>query len=180
MRTPKSDDAPRMRRIRQVVGEHGGAGADRDAQEGQAPDADERDALRQRQRLSQRVAERVPGKSGEQMAAQPFRAGERGGERQYARRPAHPDQPRRGDAQGGVEREIGRQSGDRDRQQPAEGLGIDQKGVTDPVEAGEKIAEAEAPAGDCRGPWRRSSVLRRSRPPAKSGSEKSGTGSARH
>ena len=54
------------------------------------------DALRQRQRLGQRIAERVPGKSAEQMAAQPFGDGERGGERQDALRPAHPDQPRRG------------------------------------------------------------------------------------
>ena len=51
----------------------------------------------------------------------------------------------------GVEREIGRQAGDRDRQQPAEGLGIDQEGVADPVKPGEEIAEAEAPAGGRRG-----------------------------
>ena len=55
-----------------IVGEHGRAGEDRDGKKRQAPDADERDALRQRQRLGQRIAERVPGKAAEQMAAQPF------------------------------------------------------------------------------------------------------------
>ncbi len=82
-----------MRRVLAVVGEHGGTGKDRDREEREPPDADQRRGLRQHQRLGQRVAERVPGKSAEQVAAQPFGDGEGGGERQNARWPAHPDQP---------------------------------------------------------------------------------------
>src|SRR5262249_42022415 len=40
----------------------------------------------------------------------------------------------------------GGQRNDRERQQPAEGLGVDQKRMADPIEAGEEIAEAEPPA----------------------------------
>ena len=65
-----------------IVGEHGRAREDRDREKRQAPDADQRRALRQHQRPGERVAERVPGKAGEQMAAQPFGDGERDRERE--------------------------------------------------------------------------------------------------
>ena len=51
------------------------------------------------QRPGQRVAEGVPGKAGEQMAAQPFGGGERDREREEARRPARPEQARERKAQ---------------------------------------------------------------------------------
>jgi hypothetical protein len=49
-------------------------------------------------------------------------------------------------AETGVAGHAGRQRDDRERQQPAEGFDVDQKCVTDPIESGEKIAEAEPPA----------------------------------
>ena len=59
---------------------------------------------------------------------------------------ARPEQARERDAERGEDREHRRQADDRERQQPAEGLRVDQKGVADPIKAGEEIAEAEPPA----------------------------------
>ena len=72
--------------------------------------------------------------------------GQRHAQSQDARRPARPQQARQRDAERGEDREHCRQADDRDRQQPAEGRRIDQEGITDPIKAGEKIAEAEPPA----------------------------------
>ena len=66
------------------------------------------------------------------------------------RRPARPEHARERQAEGRVAGHARRQRDDRERQQPAEGLGVDQKGVADPIEPGEEIAEAEPPAGDRR------------------------------
>ncbi len=123
-----------------------GLAIDRDRQKGQAPDSDQRRALRQPERRDQRIAVGVPRKSGEQVAAQPLGDGEGDREREHARRAARPDQPRQREPQRGKERQAGRQPDDRERQQPAEDLGVDQKRVADPIEAGEEIAEAEPPA----------------------------------
>ena len=137
-------------RVGAIVGEHSGAREHRDRDEGQPPDADQRSALRQHQRPGQRIAIDVPGKSAEQMAAQPFRGGERERERDQPARPARPEQPRQREAEAGVAGHAGRQRDDRERQQPAEGLGVDQECVADPIKTGEEIAEAEPPAGDRR------------------------------
>ena len=111
------------------------------------PDADDRRALRQRQRAGQRVAVGVPGKAGQEVAAQPL------GDRS-ARAPA----PGCGSARAstssaasaspaaGKQRQAGRQADDGERQQPSEDLGIDQERMADPVETGEEIAEPEPPA----------------------------------
>src|SRR3974390_2537100 len=84
------------------------------------------------------------------MATQPFGGGKHPRQRENAFGPAHPDQPRRGQTESSVEREIGRQPGDRDRKQPSERLGVDQECGADPVEPGEEVAEAETPPGSPR------------------------------
>ena len=84
------------------------------------------------------------------MTAQPFGCCHCGGECQDAFGSTHPDQSRRRQSERSVECEVGGQAGDCHRQQPAERFYIDQKRVTDPIEAGEKIPEPEAPACQCR------------------------------
>ena len=116
-------------------------------QERHAPQADQRRRLRQRQRLGQRVAERIPRKAGQHMAAQPFANGQAGGEREHARGIAGPDQPRQRKAERGEQREIGGQAQHRERHQPGEGRRIDQEGVADPVQSRHEIAEPEPEAG---------------------------------
>src|SRR5579885_3301578 len=81
------------------------------------------------------------------MAAQPLSRGERNGKREYARRATHPYEPCGGNADRSVDRQHGRQPADGHRQQPAKRLGVDEKGVADPIKAGQEVAEAEAPAG---------------------------------
>ena len=129
-----------------IVGQGGRRREHHDRNEGEAPDADHRRALRQRQRIGQRVAEGVPGKAGQDVTAQPFRGGKRNAERQETQRAPDPQGAGQRDAERGEEREHRRQADDRDRQQPAEGRRIDQKGIADPIKADEKIAEAEPPA----------------------------------
>ena len=73
---------------------------------------------------------------------------------------------RQREAEAGVAGHAGRQRDDRERQQPAEDLGIDQKGVADPIEPGEEIAEAEPPAGDRRAGSAAEPAGRRRRRPA--------------
>src|SRR6185437_1076104 len=134
-----------------VVGQDGGTCANRDAEKGQRPDTDEGYTLRERQRLGERVAERIPGKPAEQVATQPFCAGQGGGERQNSFRSTNPHQACRGETERRIKREVGRQSRYRNRQQPAKGLGVDKESVADPVKTGDEISEAETPAGDGRG-----------------------------
>ena len=163
-----------------LVGEHGRAREHRDRDEGKTPHADQRGALRQHERPGERVAERVPRKSGEEMAAQPFgersarpraRASASGRASTAARASAKPS--------AGEDREPGRQRRDRERQQPAEGLGVDQERVADPVEPGDEIAEAEPPAGDRRPPDAAASGPPPRRRSARPGPERSGTAPAR-
>ena len=54
---------------------------------------------------------------------------------------------RQRDAESSVDRRHRGQADHRERQQPAESRRIDQKGVADPIKAGDEIAEAEPPAG---------------------------------
>ena len=129
-----------------IVSKCGRAGEDDNGDEGQAPDADNRGALRQRQRRGQRIAKGVPGKTRQNMTAQPFGRRQRHAQSQNARRPARPQQARQRKAKRGEDRQHCRQAEDRDRQQPAKGRRIDQEGIANPIKAGEKIAEAEPPA----------------------------------
>ena len=114
------------------------------------------------------------------MAAQPFGDRQRGGEGEDAQRPAHPDSARAAQRRSPV-RAPGRPAGRyRERHQPAEGLGVDQEGVADPVQAGQEKAEAEAPAGDRRAPASAArSVRRRRRRSARPTPGRSGRGPAR-
>ena len=91
---------PRPPRVGAIVGQHRRACEHRDRDEGEAPDADQRRALRQHQRPGQRVAIDVPGKSAEQMAAQPLGGGERDRKRDQPRRPARPQHARERQAEG--------------------------------------------------------------------------------
>src|SRR5262249_10843876 len=80
----------RVPRINLVVVEHCRRRADGEAEECQRPDTEERYALREHERLGERKAEGIPGKSAEQVATQPLVSGPCGGEGQQALRPAHP------------------------------------------------------------------------------------------
>src|SRR6202011_5155278 len=102
--------------------------------------------LRQRQRLGQRIAERVPRKAGEKVPAQPLGGSQRDRERENARWSTHPEKPRERERRGGEQRQIGRQSKDRERDQPGERLGVDQERNPDPIEAGDEITEPEQPS----------------------------------
>src|SRR5262249_61202803 len=72
-------------------------------------------------------------------------------QRQPPRSASGPTQYRERNAKRGKQRETGRHQRDRERQQPAERLGVDQERVADPIEPGEEISESEPPArGRCR------------------------------
>ena len=62
--------------------------------EAQAVDADQARRLHEAQRIGQRVADDVPWKPGEDVSAQPFRDGERQGERQHAAKTGPPRERR--------------------------------------------------------------------------------------
>ncbi|MGY2931477.1 hypothetical protein ACVWZ6_001079 [Bradyrhizobium sp. GM6.1] len=143
--------APRQAAIGRAVDQRRGACEDRNRQERHAPQADQRRRLCQRQRLGQRIAERVPGKAGQRMTPQPFRDGEACRERKHARRVLGPEQAGERKAHCREDRQIGRQAQHGERRQPGEYIGVDEEGVADPVEAGHEIAEAEPVAGKRRG-----------------------------
>ena len=97
----------------------------------------------------QRIAEGVPGKPGQQMAAQPFGDRQRDRERQNAQRAARPDQRARARARAPViEREIGRQPGTANGSSQAKVLASTRKAWPIQYRPGDEIAEAEPPAGD--------------------------------
>src|SRR4029079_16677147 len=87
---PENERTIRMSRVGLVVGDDRGARANGDAEKCKGPDSSQRSALCEYERLSQRVAERIPGKPAEQAGAQPFRGGHRGRARQDSFRPAYP------------------------------------------------------------------------------------------
>src|SRR5215475_7946148 len=135
----------RVWRINLVVVKHCRRRADGEAEKCQRPDANQWNALRKHKRLCERVAERIPGKSAEQVTTQPLGRGHCCGEGQQTFRSAQPDQASNAKTECGVEREVGWKSRDRDRQEPSECLHVDQEGVADPVEPGEEVSEAETP-----------------------------------
>src|SRR4029079_19299232 len=136
-----------MARVDLIVGDHCGTCANSDGEKCKAPDSGQRNGLREHERLGECVAKRIPGKPAEETTAQPFRGSHRGGERQNSFRAAYPDQPGDRKTKARVKRQISGQSGNGDRQKPAEGLGIDEKGVSDPINSSEEIPEAKTPAG---------------------------------
>ena len=137
---------PGLSAARRPVDQHGRAGKDRDAEEGHAPQPDQRRGLRQRQRLRQRVAEGIPREPCQHMAAQPFADREPDRERQHPRGIPRPDQARQREAERREQREVGRQAEHRERHQPGKGRRIDQEGVAGPVQPGHEIAEPEPEA----------------------------------
>src|SRR4029079_6350225 len=143
----KNERAVRISRVGLIVGDDGGTRANGDAEKCKGPYPGQRNALREHERLSQCVAKRIPGKPAEQAAAYPFCSGYRGGERQDSFGPAYPDQPGDRKCKARVKRQISGSSGNGDRQKPAEGLSVDEKGVSDPIESREEISKTKTPAG---------------------------------
>ena len=124
-----------------------GAGKDEHRPQRQAVDAEQRRRLHQRQRRGQRIAENVPRETGQDMSAQPFGHARARGE--TSRRASPAGQQARASSGGGREnsaRPAGRQR-HRERQQPGELLGLDEKRFADPEQTEEEIAKAEPPAG---------------------------------
>ena len=134
----------------------GGRAKTRTVSERQAIDAEHGGALHQGSGIGERIAQHVPGKAAQHVAAQPLRRRQRQGQHEDAARPG-PGEPR-GDAcsRGVEEGKAGRQQRDGEGQQHGEGLGLDQECLADPEQAGHEIAEAEPPAdfGGCDG-WAR-------------------------
>ena len=129
-----------------VVEQGRGAREDCDGDEGQTPEADPGRGLRQRVRRGQRIADRVPGKAGEDVAAQPFGDRQCGGKAEDSTAVGTPHRAGKRKARGKEQSEAGGEPGHGDRQQPAECRCVNQEGVADPVEPGEKVTEAEPPA----------------------------------
>ena len=148
--TPNAERQPRPACFAAVVGQGGGRCEHHDHDEGETPNADDGEGLRERQRSGERVAKCIPRETGQDMAAQPFRRGQRYAQSEDTQRATRPNQACQHDAQRHVDRGDCGQADHRDRQQPAEGRSIDQKGVADPIKSGEEIAKTEPPAG-CRG-----------------------------
>ena len=122
-------------------------GEDGDGQEREPVQADERGDLSQREIASQRHAEVVPGKAGEEEAARPFSEPEPEREGENARWAGRPQEPRDRKARSRKDRKDRRQGDDAKRQRPGELVRLDQERRADPPEPGEKIAEAHPPAG---------------------------------
>ena len=126
--------------------EERGRGADADGQQGQAVEADQRGGLHQPEVLAERHAGAVPGKAGEEMAAQPFADGQAEGEGEDAPGVGHPEQAGEREAEGREEGEQRRQAQDPEGQGPGELVRLDQEGGAEPPEPGHEIAEAPEPA----------------------------------
>ena len=129
-----------------IAGKHCRRGKNEPGGEGQAPQPDERRRLHHERRRGEGVAERVPGKTGEEMAAQPFGDRKHGREDQDARPALRPDGPGDRGAEAPEERQAGGNRDHREGHQPGELIGVDQKGSADPPQTGNEIAEAECPA----------------------------------
>src|SRR5215831_8125158 len=134
--------------------QHGRQREDQDRDEREAPDAEHRSALHQGKRIGERVAQRVPRKAAERVAARPF------GRRQGQGEPENPVQATAPEAGGEprgrapIEREIGGEQGDGERQQRGERLGLDQECLSHPEEAWNEVAKPEPPADLRGGNWR--------------------------
>src|SRR5215468_6847434 len=137
---------PGPTRAARIVSYRSWTGERQDRNEGQAPNSEHRCNLRQRQWACQRIAERVPGKTCEGVAAQPFDKGQRYSQSEQAPPVRQPERPRQRQAKPSVDSKHRRKPDDCKRQQPAEGRRIDQESEADPIKPSEKIAESEPPA----------------------------------
>jgi hypothetical protein len=132
--------------------EKGGRGEDDEGGERQPPDADDRRRLHHHRRRRQDVAERIPGKAGEQVAAQPLGKGERHGEDENPRPAFGPEETGERRTESPEQGKPGRHGENGEGQRPGEFVGVDEEGRADPPKPGEEIAEAEAPADGGGGP----------------------------
>ena len=89
---------------------------------------DERSGLSEREIDAKRHAEVVPGKTGEQEAARPFRDPEPEREGENAQRSRRPQQARERKSSRRKNGESRRQRHDRKRERPSEFVGLDQEG----------------------------------------------------
>ena len=71
---------------------------------------------------------------------------QRDGENHDARRARRPDEPRRAGGEGGEKRQARRHQRHRKGQQPGKLVGLDEKGLADPEQPEQEIAEAEPPS----------------------------------
>ena len=129
------------------VDQRGRRGENQHGREIEAMLADQRRRLREDRRAGQRHADIVPGKAGQHMAAQPFRAAEPDGQRADPQRSRRPQQPRQREAERREHGEAGRNAQHRERQRPGELVRFDQHGGAQPPETGDEIAKPEPPAG---------------------------------
>ena len=103
------------------------------------------------------VADQVPREAGEQAATQPFGDDPGGGQAKDAR-DTRPAQPRRQCSEPGGDAEHRPGAEHREGNQRREPLGLDQHGVSEPVEPAGEVADAEPPAGGEGGAARRRGV----------------------
>src|SRR4029079_13024592 len=122
-----------------------------DGEETQGIDAEKRRKLHQRQRGEKSVADEIPGKPGQHMAAGIFAEADSDGEREDPARSRLPQQhgqrASRGEEQGHAARQRRQDKGD----QPAVPPGLDEERFGDPIKPGEEIAETEEKSNDSGG-----------------------------
>ncbi len=136
------------------IAEPGRQGCGQAGDEAQPVNADERSELQHgeavRKRARPRIADEVPWKSGEHMTAKPLGHHPAQNERANASGAAEAQHAAQqvADAKRGAgeDRETRRHAHDRKRHEPPEMRDIDEQGRGDPIEPGDKEAEAEAPS----------------------------------
>ena len=127
--------------------ENRGSRKNKNGDDGQTIKADDRGQLRGQKIAAKRHAECVPGKSGQDMPAQPFRETQSGGKRKNPPRAWHPHQPRQHEADSRKNRERGGEPGNAQRQGPGEFVRLDKKRRAKPPESRQEITKAPPPAG---------------------------------
>ena len=113
---------------------------------GQTIGANEGGGLRHRRPCPPGLPDQVPGKAREDVASQPFGAGEYAREDHNAGRAADPGRPEYGRRRAPEQRQAAGHQHQRERRHPSLGLGVHQKRLGDPVNANREIADAAEPA----------------------------------
>ena len=111
------------------------------------PQTDHGCGLRKRRHGGKRLTEAVPREAGQHVPAQPFGDGHRRSESENTRRTGRPKKSCEQRSQAGEQGEPGGNRDHREGQEPAELVSLDEQRHSDPVEAGEEVAESEPPAG---------------------------------
>ncbi len=131
-------------------------------QEAQGIDPEKGRQLHQREVGEKPIADEIPGKPGQHMAAGELGEAERDGQGEDPARSRQPEQHGQSTGRGEEERHASRHRGHDKRQKPAVAPGLDQESLGNPVEPGQEIAETE-PESDESGafqPVRQAFVLR--------------------